>query len=192
MRGYSVRTDTLPESIRSALKSVEYYAKDIEIQGKETESVMCYTSGDGRRGFVLIVNLDTGECQSMQGSWGGSNMFNPTNAVDLNDQPYPMHSGVAVIKGTTGYPRTFASITLHSSNITPLLPTVDPTLTDDEKRMLAEFRSLKPAYRTMSKSKAGEAMVASLVSRGYLKQNKAGATQITTEGKNACQDINLY
>ena len=50
----------------------------------------------------------------------------------------------------------------------------------------------KPAYRTMSKSKAGEAMVASLVSKGYLKQNKAGATQITTEGKNACQDINLY
>jgi hypothetical protein len=189
MRGYSVRTDTLPESIRSALKSVEYYAKDIGIQGKETESVMCYTSGDGCRGFVLIVNLETGECKSMQGSWGGSNLFNPTNAVDLNDNEYPMHSGVAVIKGTTGYPRTFASITLHPSNITPLLPTVDPTLTDEEKRMLAEFRSLKPAYRN---TKGKESMIASLVSRGYLKQNKAGATQITTEGKNACQDINLY
>lgn len=41
MRGYSVRTDTLPESIRSALRSVEYYAKDIEIQGKETPSQVC-------------------------------------------------------------------------------------------------------------------------------------------------------
>jgi hypothetical protein len=66
---------------------------------------------------------------------------------------------------------------------------VDPTLTDDEKQLLAQFRSLKPAYRD---TKGKEDMVTSLVSRGYLKQNKAGATQITTEGKNACRDVQLY
>jgi hypothetical protein len=184
----SIKVDTLPDSIRNALKSVEYFKSDVYIEGKETESVMCYASGDGRRGFTLIVNLETGECKTMQGSWGGSNMFNSNNAVDTNDSAYPMHSGIAVIKGSTGYPRTFASITLHPSNIVPLLPTVDPTLTDDEKYLLAQFVRLKPSYRD-TKGKAAEAMIASLVSRGYLKQNKAGATQITTEGKNACRDV---
>jgi hypothetical protein len=63
----------------------------------------------GRRGFVTILNLDTGASRRLTGSWGGSNMFT-ASPVDEGDAVIPIPSNGAVLKGSMGYPRTFATI----------------------------------------------------------------------------------
>jgi hypothetical protein len=64
----------------------------------------------------------------------------------------------------------------------------DETLTDSEQQAIYCFAAIKGGeYRRdeMRRRNVTDDVVDSLVSRGYLKRNKAGATQITTKGKNA-------
>lgn len=63
-----------------------------------------------------------------------------------------------------------------------------------ERKILAIFHNLKPFARKdyLAENKVTPVEVDSLVSRGYLSRNKAGATQITTEGKNAKGNAKYY
>jgi len=179
-----VKVSELPDCLQKALSSVGYHRPDISVV--TAEHVSLFDAGSsGRRGFVILVNLSTGEQRTTLGSWGGSNAYNPHNAVDLDTNPYDLPENGAVIRGSEGDGPVLANLYLNPKNIAPWLPSVND-VTSEEKEILAQFRSLKPAYRNIT---GKETIVQSLVSRGYLKRNKVGATQITTEGKNACSDV---
>jgi hypothetical protein len=177
----------LPESVRRALESVRYGAADIEVIAAERVSPSG-ASGSGMRAFVVIVDLATGECKHMQGSWGGSNMFNPQNQVDLDTQDYPIPAGVAVVKGSTGYPRTFATLYLAPQNMAKLLP-APIELDARDQWILYTFDGLNSRGRRdewdRERDPPSEADLNRLAARGLLKRSRNGATQITTKGKNA-------
>lgn len=169
----------LTHSLQSALKRLEYNRADISVEAKETVDISgC--AGDGMRCYYAIVSLDGSIPTEIQyGSWGGQNMFE-TKRPDVDQKQHVIPPGIAVITGTSGGRGNFARITLHPSNIAALLP-AKTEITAEQRDMLESFVSLKPAYRPKYSAESIQA----LVELGLLKQNKAGATQITTAGKNA-------
>ena len=170
----------LPVLLQKALLQVGYHRADISIEGKETVSIQDM-GGDGRRGFAVLVDLSVGCYKVLYGSWGGSNPFNPTNAVDLDSREHTIPVNGAVILGSEGggHP-VIANLYLHPDNLVKFLPP-KPELTDAERGCLQELATLKPGYRT----KPSPVVLASLLAKGLVKQNKAGAVQITTLGKSA-------
>lgn len=169
----------LPLILQRALKSIGYYKKDISIEGKETVSVQD-SGGDGRRGFVVLVDLVANSYRKSYGSWGGANMFT-ANVVDSDDKEHAIPPNGAVITGCEGggHP-TLANLYLHPSNIVKFLPP-KVELTDAERIALEQMSTLKPGYRDT----VPPPVLASLLTKGLAKQNKAGAVQITTAGKTA-------
>lgn len=177
----------LPPSLRAALESVGYRRPDVELQTSETASRHDCGSA-GRRSFSIVVDLATGQSSHERGSWGGANMGNPDNAVDLDSAEYPIPKNVAVITGSEGYKGVLATITVRPDAIAPLLP-ARSELTDRERWILYCYHGLKSSGRRHEWSRVRkpptEDELQSLVSRSLIKRNKAGASQITTEGKNA-------
>jgi len=180
---------TLSPHVRSALKSVDYGCADIEIEA--AESIDAYSEGNrGSRGFTMALNLDTGARKTIGGSWGGANPWN-ASPVDDGSEVAPIPENGCVIKGSMGYPRTFARIYAHPNAVGAyLLPSGEPAedLTEAEQQAIYCFAAIKGGeYRRdeMRRRNVSPETVDSLVSRGYLKRNRAGATQITTAGKNA-------
>lgn len=185
-----VKVKELPESLQSALNECAYKKADVQVLIKESESV--FSSGSkGYRGFASLVNISTGETRLMQGSWGGSNPFTPNNHVDQNSNEYTIPKDMAVIRGFSGGSSgtTHATITISPLNILPALQG-GSDLSDEEKHILAIMRSYKPAYRKPYLDAAKD-MVDSLVERGYIKRAKNGALSLTTEGKNACENVRV-
>jgi hypothetical protein len=187
--GHYVSTRELPPSIREARAKVDYHRPDIAIQTAERASIQDPGS-DGRKGFALMVDIATGERRELWGSWGGANAFNPTNPVDLDRTDHELRPGQALILGSIGYRGTWASVTVHPSTIAPLLPSGDE-VSELEAGILGVYRSYKSSARPeyLARMGAGPEMIDSLVSRGYLKRNRAGATQITTKGKNSAARV---
>lgn len=181
-----IRVKDLPETLQSLLKACDYHRSDICVNVKETESLLC-PGGSGYKGFTIIVNLSTGESRWLNGSWGGANMFNPTNAVDLDQTMYTLPNDCAIIKGTIGGTTgsTFASITIPPSNASKYLPESN-TLSDKDKSILGVYRSYKPSYRKDELYRIGctQEDLDILISQGYLKRDGRGI-QITTKGKNS-------
>ena len=186
----------LPEVIRNAVKTV-YGGKDIEVRVGDTVTLLG-GGGQGSRSFAYVLNLATGHITSHIGSWGGANMFNPANRVDNDSREFPIPDNHIVIKGTMGY-RKHAYIVAGTATITPLLPKADDTVTDTHKRILYAYRALKSFARreNMLREKSDydktttgltpdelDKEIDLLVTKGLLKRNKAGSTQITTAGKN--------
>ena len=207
-----VKTNTLHPTIRQMLSSVSYGAPDIEIQTAETISP-CVGGGAGQKGFFALINLQTGESKRVDGSWGGANMFNPDNAVDLNDSRYPLPAHGCAIKGSIGHPRTFATIYVHPDHLQAFLPSGSQIeLSADEKQVLSAYRGLTSAgrkdeferwnrdarwgnadwyyspdripFRPMRTEEVA-ATIDSLIGKGLLARNKAGAVSVTLAGKNA-------
>lgn len=177
----------LPDALQQALAAVGYGRSDILIEAKETESLFI-AGGDGYRGFVCLVDLGTGSRQLHRGSWGGSNILNPQNHVDLDDRNYLLPPNGAVIKGSEGGNRpVLATISLHPSNIVRFLPAA-PSLSNDEQRVLYAYKSLKAGpYRQDAMRGIPSTVADELVEKGMLKRSKNGATQITSDGKNALE-----
>lgn len=187
-----IATKELPEKIQNMLKSMGYAKKDISVEGAESISPvdMPYK---GNRCYFAVINLATGEQNVSQGSWGGANAFNPENRVDLDSKNYPIPENVVVIKGQSGYLNT-ASIYVNPINLQKFIPE-KIEITEEERNVLEMFRGLTPAGRKNEISRKAlydrnypakfAAIADALVAKGLLKRNKAGATQITTEGKNA-------
>jgi hypothetical protein len=182
-----VEVKDLTPAIRKALEGVRYGARDIEVLPAETFTPYS-EGGRGQRGFTLVLNLETGESKTVRGSWGGSNMF-VQSPVDHSTEALPLPQTGVVIKGTTGHPRTFATIYAHPAAVGRFLPSGDDeVLTDEEQQAIYCFAGIKGGeYRRQEliRRRVSPGTVDSLVERGYLKRNRAGATQITTKGKNA-------
>jgi hypothetical protein len=181
----------LSPHVRNALASVGYGAKDILVEAANEIHPSAY-AGEGQRAFCVILNLTTGERKTLSGSWGGSNMFTSTLVDDTRGEDRaPMPEDGVVIKGSIGYPRTFATIYAHPNTVGRFLPSGedDEPLTDGQAQALYCHKALKGGhYRREEMERRGctTADVDALVERGLLKRNRAGATQITTAGKNAC------
>ena len=109
--------DTLPDSIRKALQSVRYGRRDISIEATERTS-LSEAGSAGQKAFVILVNLDSGQTKTTWGSWGGPNMFNPRNPVDLDTREYPIPDNGAVIQGSVGN-STYARVLISPSTIAP-------------------------------------------------------------------------
>ena len=129
-----------------------------------------------------------GETKSFEGSWGGANMFNPGNAVDLDKTQRPLPEGFAVIKGSTGN-FMHAYILLNPNNLAKFLPINDVELSPRDRWILYTFDGLTSAGRKdewrYSRDIPSEDDLNRLAEMGYLKRSRNGATKITTEGKNA-------
>ncbi len=174
----------LPPCVIAVLREVGYGAKDIGVVVTETET-LSPPSSHGRRGFAAVCKLDdTGKSMISWGSWGGSNMFSRT--VDDATVEVPIPRDVALVKGSTGE-QTYATVYVHPANMNPALLPPAADVTPKEAKILAIFKSLKSSARPEYLQRAGAtaAEILELVRRGYLSRNAAGATSITTSGKNA-------
>lgn len=192
-----VEVTRLPESVQAALKSVDYGRKDIEVRASERVSLGS-SSGDGFRAFVALVNLTTGQSTAMYGSWGGANMFNRSNAVDNDFREYPLPGdGVAVTGMTGGGKPTHAVLNVPATMLARMLPSAEgQNLSEAELDALYCHNSIRGGtYRkeALQRLRISSTVVDGLVERGLLSRNKAGATQITTQGKNlAPRDPSKY
>lgn len=176
-----VKVNVLPDSIRSGLKSVNYGKVDIEV--KISETVNLFDAGSsGRRGFVVLINLGTGESEIRYGSWGGGNMF-VQNRIDSDDRDHKIGHNCAVIKGSEGYGATYGVLYLPPSNVMKCLESVE-TLEEGKMQVLLAYKSLTSAARK-DVLRGKEAIINELVESGYLSRNGRGVS-ITTKGKNAC------
>lgn len=178
-----VEVKALPPDVQRALSSVGYGRKDIQIDAAER----AYPSqgGAGERGFMVVLNLATGESRTAYGSYGGANPFERT--VDDLDE-VTLQPGMMVITGTTGgnHP-VFAKIKAHPSNMAAMLPAA-PGLSERELTVLYAFRALKggePRQQHFRDYRVKQGEIDALAAKGLIKVNKAGAAQITTEGRNA-------
>lgn len=186
--GHYVKVSDLPTSIQNALVSAGFHRKDIEVRVEEKFEPRPQ-SAQGRKGFCAACRLDdSNRFEITWGSFGGSNMF--TKTIDDFDGAVEIPEGVAFVTGLsnagTGYPG-FATIHVGPKNMVPALMAPKSNVTEREAKILCIFKSLKSGARKeyLGRMKATDAEVAVLVERGYLSQNKAGATSITTEGRNA-------
>lgn len=139
----------------------------------------------GQRGFMTVINLNTGGFLTAQGSYGGSNPFEKT--VD-DMQPVKLQAGMVVITGVMGSTRpVFAKITANPDNVARLLPNYLP-LSQRELTVLYAFRALKGGEARRDhfrRYEVKQSEIDALEAKGLIKVNKAGAAQITTEGRNS-------
>ena len=188
--GTYVKVNTLPESVRAALRDLGYAKQDIEIRAKETVNVGSGGS-QGRRSYFALLSLDGHTTHRISyGDWGGSNPFSCKQA-DNDFSDHNILPGFAVLYGSeANRTSVYATLIVHPSNLTPFLP-IKSDLSPKDKAILNAFRTLTSAGRKNEwtfynpSSAPTPEDLASLVSRKLLKVNKAGSYSITTEGKNA-------
>ena len=178
----------LPAPVQTALHAVGYRKSDVPFQVSSTV-VLSAAGGSGYRGYAALVNLTTGQHTVTWGSWGGANMFNLDNAVDWDNRPYPLPAdGVAITGSKGGTSPVSATVHIPASMTDRMLPGPELVLSPAERNALDCFRSYKSGqYRQTELARRGAttAVIDALVTRGLLKRNKSGATQLTTAGRNA-------
>lgn len=183
----------LPTPIQKALREVKYGRKNIMVEESRTYQ-MSSLSGTGRKGFTIAVNLGTGRYQVEWGSWGGPNMFNPDNPVDLDTKSRPIPPNNVVISGVMGGGNpTYATIKAHPDNLTKLLGAGDEDdITEEQKTALAIIGGIKGGYRKdyFRKYRLGEyspnnPLLIEMAKMGLIKIMRNGAMKITTKGQNA-------
>jgi len=188
-----VNVKALHPRIQAILRDIPYRKADISVEAAETVSPFV-GGGSGQRGFLIMVDLATWKTERRNGSWGGANPWAPNNAVDLDTNSYPLPPTGVVIHGSIGG-QTYAYITVHPNQLAQFLPEAAAVeLTEAQRRGLYAHRALtggEGRREYLQRHRIGPEIIDSLVSLGMLKRNRAGSTQITTEGKNAIGDANL-
>lgn len=187
-----VKVNELPGCVRKQLKKRNYHKNDI---GVETATEVCPfgAGGAGRKEYVDVINLDTGEIDNFEGSWGGANPWDPKNQVDLDRNYYSIPINGLVIKGHIGY-KPWASLTVRPENAPQLLP-APGSLSEQDKLILAIIHgTIGGAYRRKELARVGACLddLERLDRGGYLKIAKNGSIRITTTGKNACAGVRYY
>lgn len=174
----------LPSSLQKALKKVGYRRRDVKVVPATSASVRS-TAGKGSRGFALAINVATGQTSPIaMGSWGGQNPFEK-HVVDWDDKPVSIPRNGAILVGSEGYKGVFVTIYVHPNMLASLLPG-ETDVTDRESEIL-RMATYKSFYKKelFDRHMVAKEELLSLVRRGYMKMNKAGATTVTPSGKNA-------
>ena len=186
-----VEVKSLPQTVKNALKNVGYGRQDIAVEASPTfthESAY----GDGYRAFTVALNLETGETKSMQGSWGGASI-NYQSQVDSDQNAYTIPVGGAILQGQQGGGRPVSCrLVLNPENVAKLLPSASSDVSERDRNILAVFGGIKSSYRADYLKEYTSAEIDSLVERGFLARNKAGSTSITTAGKNARGNAQVF
>jgi hypothetical protein len=185
-----IETKSLPDPIALTLRSLGFKRPTIAIYASE-KAYIGDCGEQGRRGFAVLLNLETGETKHFQGSWGGSNMFSPTNAVDLDHNSHALPANGCVINGSEGYKGTRASVTVHPSRIAPLLPaSTGDGITPRQALLLSVYAGLNSRGRREYFDRHGIdstptlAELEAMQARGWIKVSKAGAVSVTPAGRN--------
>lgn len=195
-----LKTKQLPAILQNALSSVGYKRADIEVSVKSEVSIHGL-GGAGYRDFAVLINLETGESKRHNGSWGGANMFNPSNSIDLDTSMHTIPIGGAVILGSEGGGSPVsATIYVSSQNVFPALNEPKLELSQIEMGVLKVYDSIRGGvrqdYLTGYKTGRGHYLETPLTatgliyvqdhlkSMGLIKVTKSGGVSITTEGKN--------
>lgn len=189
-----VNVDSLPEIVKNALMGAKFHKSDIEVIHVDSVSMGNSAYGDGYQAFTTLVDMNDNRVEHHKGSWGGANMFNRDNAVDLDDRLFPLQIGHIVIKGQRGG-TTPVSAQIYAHRDSSILPLISGNaLEEDELYVLSIYRGIKGGYRKeyLDRLKGNADITDKLVESGHLKRNKAGSTQITTEGKNAVGNRSYY
>lgn len=178
----------LPAPVIRALESVGYGRKDIRVEASTTVE-LSGSGGNGYQAFVTLVNLATGAHETRWGSWGGANMFNRDNPVDNDHGRYELPANGVAVRGSRGggHP-VYATLLVPASMVDRMLPAPGADLTETEREALSIFKGYKGgAYRrdALNRANVTPEIIDGLVSKGLLSRNRAGATAITTDGKNA-------
>jgi|GEM_PF-1296011 len=193
-KDFWVELRELPPVLQRALKSVGYRRKDIRVEPDTTYSPSeGSASASGQRGYVIVVNMQTGQMKTEMGSWGGPNPFE-RKQVDLDRRNYPIPANGAVVVGESGGRGSFARIKVNPSNLSAILPSGDEDkLPPDEQKALNIIGGIKGGHRVryFERNNLGpydfraNPLLQSLAKKGMIKANRAGAMKITTKGRNA-------
>ncbi len=189
VREIHVPLKELPSSLRDALKRVNYHAQDVGVVAQDKVIPNPY-AGEGQKGFVLVIDINTGKSRDLPGGWGGAN-YNDPREIDFAGKAVSIPAGGAIIIGTEGHPRTMATIYVNPEMIAAMLP-AGPEVSDRDKMILRSIRSYTSAGRKeiFRDQKVKPEEVDALVGRGLLKKTKSGALSITTDGKNMAEGDN--
>jgi hypothetical protein len=189
--GIHVPLRDLPPAMIQALSSVGYKSPDIEVESGETYSPSeGGGASKGNRGFVIVMDMETGQSKTHMGSWGGANPFEKKQ-VEHDKDEYPIPLNGAVILGSTGGRGAFARIRVRPDNMEKMLPGTEE-VSDQERKVLAILGGIKGGYRkqyfednNLGPYSSDNPIVQSLLSKKLIKVNKRGSMMITTAGKNA-------
>ena len=188
-RGVTISVNELPPIVLEALRSVHYGRRDIEVSPKSSYSVSA-ASGDGSQAFTIAVNLKTNRFQIEKGSWGGANIFNPRNPVDLDDAPRSLPPNSVIIQGHESSRPTFAHIYVHPSNMPLFISDTGETLTKEEQKAINIISGIMSGYRQkeflredLGNYKADNPLIQSLAQKGLVKITGSGI-KITIKGQN--------
>jgi hypothetical protein len=170
---------------------VKFARVDIMVHASATVRLSS-SSGDGYKAYVMLVNLDNNTFTTTWGSWGGANMFNPNNAVDLDTNAYALPgNGVAITGHIGGTGPVSAILHIPASMTARILPPKADPLPQVELVALYCFTMTGGSRKEeLSRRRVLPSTVDGLVARGLLKRNKAGACSMTTDGRNALGDFN--
>lgn len=171
----------LPTLVFEALKARGYTRKDIQLKARD-KVTMSLGGWDGKRGYCDVIQLDCQSISQNTGSWGGANAFNPTNRVDLSDEPISIGPKTVVIQGYEGY-KPMATCYCHSDLLNSY-GSMTEEASERECKVLGWFVQYKASYRKPWVDAEPPELIDGLVSKGWLKRNRAGALSITTQGKN--------
>ena len=184
-----VQTADLDAEIRDALSAVKYHRKDIAVHVQQSVTP-ARAGGNGYRAFTILVDLAAHKYEIHWGSWGGANMFNVVNPIDLDRAPRTLPgNGLAIIGRIGGGRPTWAIIFIPPSMVARILPsTAGPELSPELINALYCHTAIKGgAYRReeLRRRNVSADTIDQAVALGLILRNKAGACQITTDGRNA-------
>jgi len=191
-----VSLQELPPALQKALKQVGYRRKDIRVEERTRYSPSEGSAGfEGNQGYVMGVNLSTGQSKLEKGDWGGGGLGH--KQVDFDRKNYPIPPNSAVIVGESGGRGSFARILINPQNFANILPS-EEKLSDNEMKALAIIKTIKGGYRKkyFDDHKIGpyakeNPILQGLARKGLIKVNARGAAMITTKGKNAVSSYRL-
>lgn len=187
----SIPLQDLPDPLRAALSAVGYRKRDIRIeQGTTFSPSEASAFFEGNRGYLILVNLQTGQRKTFEGSFGGPSP-NTRSIVDDDNTVHAILPGFAVVLGENGGRGNMAHIRMHPDNFAKdMLPENKLDLSDKEKSALNAVTFVS-SYRRDEFLRSGLGIygpenpyVRSLASKGLVKIT-GKAVAITTEGKNA-------
>jgi hypothetical protein len=187
----SVPLQDLPDPLRAALSAVGYRKRDVRIeQGTSFSPSEASAFFEGNRGYLVLVNLQTGQRKTFEGSFGGPSP-NTQTLVDDDHSTHPIPSGFAVILGESGGRGNLAHIRMHPDNFAKdMLPENKQDLSEKEKSALNAVTFVS-SYRRDEFLRSGLGVygpenpyVQALAAKGLVKIT-GKAVAITTEGKNA-------
>lgn len=189
MESTVVAVKELPATLQNALRKMGYRRPDIRLY-LAAKIDMTNMTGEGFKALGAVVNMVTGEFKTFEGSWGGPNPYE-TKPMDVKTRDYDIPDNGAVIKGEFGGTggKTYLDVYVNPKSVMPMLPG-GSELNDREEQILSAHQYMsKYKKELLQRMRAKPEEFTSLIQKGLITRNSAGATALTTKGKNEVDRI---